>query len=190
MTYLSKCAFSKNCFRIYDMSILQTNRLLIQEFTLEETDFILRLLNTEGWLKYIGDKNIRTIEEARAYLQNSLLQLYATLGFGLWCVRLKENNTPIGVCGLIKRDTLEHTDIGFAFLPEYEQQGYAFEAAQATVAYAFQSLHLPKLLAIVKANNTRSIHLLTKIGLQFEQKIVIKDEELCLFGSLLPLDTR
>lgn len=163
-------------------TVIETKRLIIREFLLDDAEFVLQLLNTEGWLKYIGDKNIHTVEESRTYLQNRLLQIYAEFGYGLWLVELKETCLPIGMCGLIKREALEHTDIGFAFLPAYEAKGYAFEAAKASLAYAFEELHLPEILAIVQENNARSIKLLERLGLQYKHNVLINQEYLCLFG--------
>ena len=108
--------------------VFETERLNIRPFTLQDAAFIIELVNSEGWLKYIGDRNIKNTTDAEAYLANGPIKSYAQHNFGLWMVERKNNQTPIVMCGLIKRDTLPNPDIGFAFLPAFEKQGYAFEA--------------------------------------------------------------
>jgi len=110
--------------------ILHTERLVLRKFTVEDTAFIIELLNTEGWLKYIGNRNVKTTEQAKEYLQNGPMKSYEENGFGLALVQLKTNQKPIGMSGLIKRNYLEHPDIGFAFLPGYTGHGYAFEISR------------------------------------------------------------
>lgn len=146
--------------------ILETERLVLREFTTEDTPFIIELLNSPGWLEYIGDRNVRTEEEARLYLQNGPLKSYELNGFGLSMVELKDGKIPIGMCGIIKRDNLHGPDIGFALLPAFTGKGYAYEVASATLAYATNQLKLPRVLAIVMPVNKPSIKLLEKIGLK------------------------
>jgi len=166
-------------------TIVETERLLLREFTLQDTAFIIELLNSPGWIKYIGDRNIKTEEQALAYLQNGPLKSYQQNGFGLSMVEKKEDHVPIGMCGIIRRDTLNNPDIGFAFLPEYSGKGYALEIATATLAYAKQTLGFPVISAITLADNSRSISLLEKIGLQFSQTVVFpgSEEELLLYNG-------
>ncbi len=165
--------------------VLETERLNIRPFTLQDTAFIIELVNSEGWLKYIGDRNIKTTTDAEAYLSNGPIKSYTQNNFGLWMVELKDSHTPIGMCGLIKRDSLPNPDIGFAFLPAFEKQGYAFEAAQATMQYATHVLKLTTVLAITLPENSSSIKLLNKIGLQFMEHITMPgdDEKLMLFSN-------
>lgn len=165
--------------------VFETERLNIRPFTLQDTAFIIELVNSEGWLKYIGDRNIKTTTDAEAYLSNGPIKSYSQHNFGLWMVELKNSQTPIGMCGLIKRDTLANPDIGFAFLPAFEKQGYAFEAAQATMQYATHVLKLATVLAITLPENNSSIKLLNKIGLQFVAPITMPgdDEKLMLFSN-------
>jgi RimJ/RimL family protein N-acetyltransferase len=166
-------------------TILETERLLLREFSLDDTAFIIELLNSPGWIKYIGDRNIKTEQQALAYLQNGPLKSYQQNGFGLSMVEKKDGHVPIGMCGIIKRDTLDNPDIGFAFLPEYNGKGYALEMAAATLAYAKQALGLPVISAITLADNSKSIRLLEKIGLQFSQTVVFpgSEEELLLYNG-------
>lgn len=156
---------------------LVTNRLRIREFTLEDAPFIVQLLNTEGWLRYIGDRNVHNDDDARAYLKVGPLKSYEENGFGLWCVEGKESAHPIGMCGMLKRPELDTPDIGFAFLPEYNGQGFALEAVEATLAHAHEVLRLPLVSAIVQPDNARSIALLTKIGFTFSGAMMFPGKE-------------
>ena len=166
------------------MEILETERLLLRPLTLDDSDFILELLNTEGWIKYIGDRNIKTNEQARNYLENGPLKSYQTNGFGLSLVQLKTNNKSIGMCGLIKRDYLDHVDIGFAFLPDYTGMGYAYEVAKRTIQYAINELQKENILAITLPENSSSIKLLEKIGFKYDKNFITEDtrEELSLYS--------
>ena len=167
------------------MLILETERLFLREFTLDDTTFIIELLNSPGWIKYIGDRNVRTTEEAIAYLKRGMLASYKENGYGLCLVGIKDGNIPIGMCGILKRDTLEKPDIGFAFLPGYHGKGYAFEIATATMKYARETLLLPVIWAITVAYNLPSIKLLERIGFTFEKVIRLPDdeEELLLYST-------
>jgi len=163
--------------------IFETERLRLREFTLTDTAFIVELLNTSGWLKYIGDRNVRTEKQAIAYLENGPVRSYREHGFGLSAVELKQENKIIGMCGILKRDTLEHPDIGFAFLPDFMGNGYAYEIASTTLAYANDTLHLPIICAITDPDNTSSIRLLEKIRMTFIKTFRFPgtNEELLLF---------
>jgi RimJ/RimL family protein N-acetyltransferase len=165
------------------ITVLQTARLQLRQLTTADTDFIIELLNSPGFLRFIGDRNVRTTAQATGYLVNGPLKSYADNGFGLFLVALKDTQAPIGICGLIKRDFLEYIDIGFAFLPEYTAQGYAFEIATATMQYARTSLHIQTIAAIVDPTNERSINLLQKLGLEYNRMMRYPDseEELMLF---------
>lgn len=165
--------------------ILETERLILREFTTEDSPFIVTLVNTPGWISYIGDRNIKTDEQAIAYLQNGPLKSYEQNGFGLYRVELKTNSTPVGMCGIINRPNLENPDIGFAFLPEYYGQGLAFEIARATMRYAKENLGLPVICAITVPANKRSINLLEKLGMKFVKTFSFPDqnEELMLFSN-------
>ena len=167
------------------MLILETERLFLREFTLDDTTFIIELLNSPGWIKYIGDRNVRTTEEAIAYLKRGMLTSYKENGYGLCLVGIKGGNIPIGMCGILNRDTLEKPDIGFAFLSEYHGKGYAFEIAAATMNYAKETLLLPVIWAITVAYNQPSIKLLERIGFTFEKVIRLPDdeEELLLYST-------
>ena len=165
--------------------ILETERLILQEFSIDDAEFILTLLNTPGWLEYIGDKNVRTLEDAANYLENVPIKSYRENGFGLWLTLLKNNNPPIGMCGLIKRESLDDIDIGFALLPEYSKLGYEYEIAQATINYANHILGIDKVVAITDSNNVPSIKLFNKLGLQFEKSLNLSENDTVLLFSPL-----
>ena len=165
--------------------VLETERLILREFTLADASFIIELVNTPGWLRFIGDRNIKIEEQAKEYLRNGPLKSYEINGYGLSMVELKSDGTPIGMCGIIKRDTLENPDIGFAFLPEFEGKGLAFEIANATLAYANDVLKIPVVFAITIPGNTRSIRLLEKMGFKYSNRFTSPTDniELSLYKS-------
>jgi len=149
------------------MTIVESERLVLRRFIPDDAAFILELVNEPSWIRFIGDKKIRTLEDARNYLINGPMAMYERVGFGLYMVELKEGGVPAGMCGLIKRDTLEDVDIGFAFLPRFWGKGYAHEAAVATMAYGSNALKLKRIVAITSPDNDSSIRLLEKIGLKY-----------------------
>lgn len=163
--------------------MLETERLLLREFTTGDTAFILELVNSAGWLQYIGDRNIKSVEQAKAYLENGPIKNYRENGFGLCLVERKDDAKAIGMCGLLKREYLDTPDMGFAFLPEFNGNGYAYEIAIATVAYAKNKLKISTVSAITMANNEKSIKLLEKMGFSFKKTIFLPTgkEELQLY---------
>ncbi len=167
--------------------ILETERLQLRNLTLEDAPFIIRLVNSPAWLKYIGDRNIKTLLEAKNYILSGPIHNYITKGYGFQLVETKHDNQPIGLCGLVKRDHLEHDDLGFAFLPEFEGKGYAFEAATASVEFAQTRLNLPSLLAITTMDNTRSIQLLKRLNFLDSGEVKMPNEEKPLFLFQLDL---
>ena len=144
--------------------ILQTSRLALRQLDVDDAPFILRLLNDPAWLRYIGDRGVRTVDGAREYLEQRVISMYAKLGFGLWMVETKEGGVPTGICGLVKRDALPEVDLGFAFLPAYRGLGYAYESALAVRDHAVRALGLARLLAITTPVNTSSARLLERLG--------------------------
>lgn len=164
--------------------ILETDRLKLRELTLDDTAFIIELVNSPGWIKYIGDRNIKTEEQAISYLENGPIKSYHDNGFGLLMVETKYGNRKIGMCGILKRDTLEHPDIGYALLPAFTGNGYAFEMAHAVLQYATVQLKLSTIFAITVPENMRSIKILEKIGLTFMKRIQLatNHEELLLYA--------
>lgn len=165
------------------MIVLQTERLRIRRMTPSDAEFMLGLLNDPAWHRFIGDRGIRTVEAARDYILTGPMAMVARLGFGFDIVERAEDGCPIGVCGLAKRDFLDHVDIGYAFLPQYGGQGYAIEAARAVLAHA-KALGLRRIVATVRPDNSASIRVLEKLGLRFERIMHAPDtgRELQLFG--------
>ena len=166
------------------MTVLETERLVIRRLLSDDAEFILDLLNQPSFLRYIGDKGVRNSEDAVRYIENGPQVSYEQFGFGQFLVGLKESGLPIGMCGLIKRETLPDVDIGFAFLPGYWSQGYAFEAASGVMTYGREAFGLTRIVAITSLDNVASIKLLEKIGLRFERLIKLGDDqpEVRLFG--------
>jgi RimJ/RimL family protein N-acetyltransferase len=167
------------------VTVLETERLLLRQFSTEDADFILELLNEPSFIRNIGDRGIRTIDGAISYILNGPVASYAKNGFGLYLVKLKETDESIGMCGLIKRDTLEDVDIGYAFLPRFWSKGYAVESAQAVKEYAKNVIRLNRIVAITDPENEGSIRILQKIGLQFERMVRLSEDdiELKLFAA-------
>jgi [ribosomal protein S5]-alanine N-acetyltransferase len=167
------------------MRVLETERLVLRRATAEDAEFILKLLNDPSWLRFIGDKGVRTLDAARGYISNTLVAMYERLGFGLYLTELKGGGVPVGVCGLIKRDSLEDVDIGFAFLPEFRGKGYAYESASAVMAYGKRAFGLNRLAAITSPDNYSSVRLLEKLGFRFEGRVRLPGDssEVSLFTS-------
>ena len=174
--------------------ILETERTILREIVASDGEFILDLLNQPSFIKYIGDRNVRSVEQAREFIEHRYRQSYAENGFGLYTVELKSEiqnpkskiqNRAIGICGFVKRDNLPGADIGFAFLPQFERQGYAFESASAVLEYGRETLKLERILAITSQDNESSGRLLKKLGFEFEGLIKLPSdtEELKLFSS-------
>lgn len=158
------------------MEVLATDRLILRWLEPGDAPFILELLNQPSFLHFIGDRGVGTVEEARQYICQGPGQSYAEHGFGLYLVELKDDRTPIGMCGLLKRETLEDVDLGFAFLPAYWGQGYAFESTKAVLAHAEADFDLKRIVAITASGNEASIRLLEKLGMRFERMIRVTDD--------------
>jgi RimJ/RimL family protein N-acetyltransferase len=166
------------------VNVLETARLRLRRLAVEDAEFILQLLNEPSFLRFIGDRRVRTIADARHYILQGPMRSYERFGFGLYLTELKETRIPIGICGLLKRDQLNDVDVGFAFLPQFWRQGYAFESASAMLAYGRKTLGLTRIVAITNPENVGSISLLKKLGLNFEQLIKLSEDgpETKLFG--------
>jgi RimJ/RimL family protein N-acetyltransferase len=166
-------------------TVLETPRLRLREFVADDAAFVLRLVNEPSWLEFIGDKGVRTQDDARAYLASGPIAMYARHGFGLWLVERRDDGAPIGMCGLIRRDNLDDVDLGFALLPEYWGCGYAHEAAAATMAHGRDALDLARIVAIASPSNARSIRLIERLGMVFERQFQWggHEEPTALYGS-------
>jgi [ribosomal protein S5]-alanine N-acetyltransferase len=173
------------------MSVIQTARLSLRELGFGDAEFILELLNEPSFIRNIGDKGVRTLADAREYILQGPMDSYARNGFGLYAACLRHGaldgvpaGTPIGICGLVKREGLNDPDVGFAFLSRYRSKGFAVESAAAVLAHARKALNLLRIVAITSPDNAQSIAVLEKIGLKFERSIRLVDHspELKLFG--------
>jgi|SRR5215831_4580825 len=165
------------------LKVLETDRLILRRLSTDDAEFILQLLNEPSFLRFIGDKGVRTLRDARDYISNGPVDMYNRFGFGLYLTELKDGGVPIGICGLIKRDALEDVDIGFAFLPKFWAKGYAYESASAVMTYGKDVLGLRRIVAITSPDNHASAKLLGKLGLQFERMVKLSEdaEEVRLF---------
>lgn len=159
------------------MTVVETPRLALRRLHAGDAAFILELVNEPSWLRFIGDRNVHSIEDAEGYIAKGPVDSYAKNGFGLYLVEVKEDAAPAGMCGLIRRDTLPHVDIGFAFSPRFWGRGYAYEAATGVMDHARNGLGLDTVLAIVNPDNERSKSLLGKLGMRFERKMRMPNED-------------
>ena len=169
------------------MTTIQSERLTLRALRADDAPFILELVNDPAWLRHIGDKGVHTLDDARAYIANGPVASHARHDFGLDLVELTADATPIGLCGLIKRDTLPDVDVGYAFLPQFRGAGYASEAVAAVIEHARHTLRLPRIAAIVSPDNHASIRVLEKLGLRFEKMVRMSADgpETKLFGREL-----
>ena len=157
--------------------VFESERLTLVKFTKDDAPFFYDLANDPDWIKYIGNRNIKTIIDAEEYLNKNIIPSYEKFGFGFYTVRLKEENTPIGMCGLIKRDWMDYVEIGYAFLPQYRGKGYAIESSIATKKYAKEKLKIDLLAAITDVENERSGNLLNRLGFKFSKLISYPGED-------------
>lgn len=156
--------------------MLRTARLELREVVLGDAAFLVRLLNDPSWLENIGDRGVRTPEDAEAYIRNNIWAQHQTHGFGLYAMQLRSIPLLIGMCGLVKRDFLAAPDLGFALLPDFTGHGYATEAARAVMLHAHSKLHIERLYAIVKRGNHRSLRLLGELGFRHEGPLPLPPE--------------
>jgi RimJ/RimL family protein N-acetyltransferase len=150
-------------------AVVETDRLVLRRLTADDAEFILELLNDPAFLRHIGDKGVRTRDDARRYVETGPVASYERHGFGLLRVELKDGGEPIGICGLLKRDALPDPDIGFALLARHRSKGYGYESASAVLAHARDTLGLERVLAVASPDNAVSIGLLERLGFRFER---------------------
>lgn len=162
--------------------IIVTKRLILRELSLDDTAFIYKIVNTDGWLNNIGDRNVHMEKDAINYLSGPI-DSYAKNNYGMWLMEEKSSSKAIGLCGLVNRPSLEDVDIGFALLPEFEKKGFAFEAAKATLHYAKKVLNIEKVVGICNPDNEASIRLLKKLGLKKEKTIRLDNDKDVYFFS-------
>lgn len=159
------------------MNVIETERLILRKLTLDDAEFILELVNEPSWLKFIGDRGVRNVDDACTYMLKGPIAMYERLGFGLYLTALKDDGVPIGLCGLIKRDTLADVDLGFAFLPAFWGKGYAAESARAALELGWNRFGLKRIVAITSPRNSRSIKLLENIGFVFEKEFRLTEAD-------------
>jgi RimJ/RimL family protein N-acetyltransferase len=164
--------------------VLETERLVLSKLTTADAPFVLELLNDEAFVRHIGDRGVRTLDDACGYILAGPVAMYDEHGFGLWKVELCATGEPIGICGLLKRETLPNVDLGFALLPRFRSQGYGVESARAVMGYGKRVLGLQRIVAITSLDNETSANLLNKVGLRFERLMELGDkrEKLRLFA--------
>jgi RimJ/RimL family protein N-acetyltransferase len=160
---------------------METSRLELRELNTSNTEFIFRLINTSSWIKYIGERNIKTLEDAEAYIKKIIDNPNITY----WVIYLRGQLLPIGIISLVKRDYLEHADIGFALLPEYVKKGYAAEATRKVLEFLGKSSLHSKILAITLKENPQSIQLLEKLGMKLDREIENEKERLLVYSISL-----
>jgi RimJ/RimL family protein N-acetyltransferase len=162
----------------------ETERLRLRRLCERDATFIVELLNDPDFLRYIGDRQVRTEEDAVQYILGGPIVSYERYGFGLWRVERMEDSTPIGICGLLKREALSDVDIGFATLPRFRSQGYTFESAATVMRWGRERLGIRRIVAITAPDNHASKHVLGKLGLAFERMIRLPGEtrDCCLFA--------
>jgi broad specificity phosphatase PhoE len=165
------------------LPVIETERLLLRPLSPDDAWFILELVNDPSFIRNIGDRKVRSTVDARHYIRSRAMRTYERQGVGTQAVALRDSGIPIGVCGLLKRDQLEHHDIGFAFLPRYWSRGYAFESAAGVLEHARDVLGLTRVLAFTSLDNTASIGLLGKLGFSFERIVPFEGEEVRLFSK-------
>jgi RimJ/RimL family protein N-acetyltransferase len=167
------------------MKILETGRLILREVNEDDAEFILDLVNQPSFIQYIGDRGVRTLDQARDYIESRFSKNYRELGFGMYAVELAEARGPVlGICGFVKRDELSHPDIGFAFLPQYGGRGFALESAQAMMEHGRDKLGFSRVLAITALDNASSARLHGKLGFTLEREIEMGYEVLNLFCAI------
>lgn len=162
------------------MQIAETSRMILRELTREDAAFVLEIVNSPGWMRYIGDRGVKDLEGANRYIDRNINN-YQVQGFGLYALVLKETKEVAGICGLLKRDYLPAADIGYALLPQFERRGLAVEAGKAVVEFAKNKLQMDTLFAIVTPQNQRSIGLLEKLAFVFDKEIAEGGEQLLVY---------
>jgi RimJ/RimL family protein N-acetyltransferase len=155
--------------------VIETDRLQLRQLSVDDAEFILRLLNEPSFIQNIGDRGVRTLDDARGYIVKGPITSYEKFGFGLWMIETKSPSAPIGICGLLKREVLDDVDIGYALLPEFWSHGYALESASAVVSYAREKLGLKRVVAVTNSNNQSSIRLLEKMGFKYERMVQLSE---------------
>jgi RimJ/RimL family protein N-acetyltransferase len=159
------------------LNVIETERLTLREMSGADARVVLEILNDPGFIRFVGDRGVRTLDAAARYIEERFVESYRQNGFGLWLVEAKDERVPVGICGLLTRRELNVVEVGYAFLPPFRGRGYAFEAASAALRHARDALGLPRLHAIVDPENALSIRVLEKLGMRFERRVRLAPEE-------------
>jgi len=167
----------------------ETPRLIIKPCCEEDARFIFKLMNTEKWFQYIGDRDVKSVEEAQAYIRTKMYPQLKRLGYGNYTVIRKADEAKMGTVGMYDREGLEGLDIGFAFLPEFEAQGYAFEASEKLKNICFDNFGITEIGAITRKDNLRSQRLLERLGLRFNKTVTLPNDDVELMYYLLKKDS-
>lgn len=157
--------------------IAETPRLRIRELTVDDAQFVFTLVNGPSFLEHIGDKGVRDLDDARNFILEGPWTAQQPTGHGQFLTELKDGAVPIGVCGLLYRESLDLTDVGLALLPQFWKQGYAFEAAAAVIEYGRSTLGLDTIFALTSKENTASIRLAEKFGMSFDRMVKMSDDD-------------
>jgi [ribosomal protein S5]-alanine N-acetyltransferase len=163
---------------------IESARLSIRPISTDDAAFVLELLNSESWIRFIGARNVSNLQEAQNYITERFIQHYEKHGYGVYAVRLRSKDEVLGIVTLLNKDYLETVDIGYAFLDRFCQQGYALEATQSVLEYANKTLGMTKIIAVTKESNEASARLLKRLGFHFEKRLIVSDEELMQFANL------
>jgi RimJ/RimL family protein N-acetyltransferase len=158
------------------MIVLETERLQLSRLSYDDCEFIVELVNEPSFKRYIGDKNVKSQDDARRYLREGPIGNYEQFGYGLFLVNLRDTETPAGICGLVKREEFEDPDIGFAFLKRYRENGYASESAKAVLEYGFETLELRRIIALADPDNEPSLRLLERLGFVYEREVRMPED--------------
>ena len=167
--------------------MLETDRLTLHEMTLDDAGLMLAVWNDPAFVRYVGDRGIRNLDDAEEAMREGILRLYEEYGYGPYRLALKGSGDAIGICGLFRRDGLDDPDIGYATLPEFCGRGYAFEAACAVIEHTQSVLGFERLIAIISSDNAASIGLIGKLGFEFERmhRMPDADDDVCIYGKSL-----
>jgi ribosomal-protein-alanine N-acetyltransferase len=157
--------------------IIETSRLRIRELSVEDAEFVFRLVNEPAFIANIGDKGVRTLEDARSFISEGPWRFQEKRGYGQFLVEHKEDGDPVGICGLLFRDSLNLTDVGFAILAKHRGRGFALEAAKAVMKYGFSELRAEEIVGLTSAENTASIRVLEKLGMKFDRIVKMSDDD-------------
>ena len=166
--------------------ITESERLILREIEQADGEFILELLNDPAWIRFVGDRNLRSVADAHEFIRTRFEPAYREHGIGLWLVLEKATGASIGICGLVNRAGMDDIDLGYALLPQHRGQGYAFEAASASLQYGYDRLGLSRIVAMTSPQNTSSCGLLERLGFQYERRVVLpgEQEELLLYAKV------